>query len=309
MTWSRREFLVTSSLAVTAGALRPASVLGQAPAQTPPPPPVPVFDPIRGGVGTFTARGGTIGWFISPDGVLVIDTQFADTAPLLVEGLKSRTPRKIDLLINTHHHGDHTGGNKVLRPLVTKIVAHANEPELQRKQAVAAKTEDAQAYPDETFKETWKTNLGKEVVTAKYYGPGHTSGDIAIFFESANVVHMGDLMFSTRHPRVDRPSGASIRNWIAALERVTKEYPSDAIYIFGHAKVGMPVKGTRADLLGFRDYFTGVLDYVQKGIATGKSADEITKVTVVPGFAGFEGNPTGTLQAAYEELTTKTVPS
>jgi glyoxylase-like metal-dependent hydrolase (beta-lactamase superfamily II) len=309
MIWSRRQFLVTSSLAATAGTLRPASLFGQAPAQTPPPAPVPVFEELRGGVGTFTARGGTIGWFVSPDAVVVVDSQFADTAPLLVNGLKARTPRKIDVLLNTHHHGDHTGGNQALRPMVTKIVAHANEPELQRKQAVTAKTEDRQVYPDETFKDSWKANVGNEVVSAKYYGPGHTSGDIAIFFEKANVVHMGDLMFSTRHPRVDRPSGASIRNWIVTLEKVTKEHPADAIYIFGHAKVGMPLKGSRADLLGFRDYFTGVLDYVQKGIAAGKSADEITKVTVVPGFAGFEGNPTNTLLAAYEELTAKTIPS
>jgi glyoxylase-like metal-dependent hydrolase (beta-lactamase superfamily II) len=304
MTFSRREFIVTSSLAVTAGTLRNVSVFGQAPAQTPPPA-VPVFEAMRGNVGTFTARGGTIGWLVAPDAVLIIDTQFPDTAQMLLDGLKSRTSRKIDLLISTHHHADHTGGNKVVRPSVTKIVAHANEPELQKKQAIAAKNEDVQVYPDETFKDTWKANLGNEVVSAKYYGRGHTSGDIVVFFEKANVVHMGDLMFSNRHPRVDRPAGASIKNWIVALEQVTKDHSADTAYIFGHAKMGMPVKGTRADLLGFRDYLTGLLDYVQKGVAAGKSADEITKVTVVPGFAGFEGNPTGPLQAAYEELTVK----
>jgi cyclase len=304
MSLSRREFIVASSLAVTAGALRPASVLAQQP-PAPAPPTVPVFDAVRGNVGTFTARGGTIGWYVAPDAVIVIDSQFPDTAQMFLDGLKSRTQRKIDVFINTHHHGDHTGGNKVLRPSVTKMVAHANEPALQKTQAVAAKSEDAQAYPDETFKDSWNVKAGKEVVSAKYYGPGHTSGDIAVFFENANVVHMGDLMFTTRHPRVDRPSGASIRNWIVALEKVTKEHAADTIYISGHSKVGLPVKGSRADVLAFRDYFSALLDYVQKGISAGKSADEITKVSALPGFTGFEGNPTGTLQMAYEELTVK----
>jgi cyclase len=305
MPLSRREFIVTSSLAVTAGAFRPAVLLGQQAPAAPAPPVVPTFDAVRGNVGTFTARGGTIGWFVAPDAVLVIDSQFPDTAQMFLDGLKSRTQRKIDVFINTHHHGDHTGGNKILRPSVVKMVAHENEPGLQKKQAAAAKTEDAQAYPDETFKDSWKVNVGNEVVTAKYYGPGHTSGDVAVFFERANVVHMGDLMFSNRHPRVDRPSGASIRNWIVLLDKVTKEHGADTIYIFGHAKVGMPIRGSRAELLAFRDYFTAVLDYVQKGISAGKSADEITKVAALPGFTGFEGAPTGTLQMAYEELTAK----
>jgi hypothetical protein len=116
---------------------------------------------------------------------------------------------------------------------------------------------------------------------------------------------MGDLMFGARHPRVDRPSGASIRNWIVILETVTRDHNADTAYIFGHAKAGMPLTGTRADLLAFRDYFTGLLDYVQKGVAAGKTADQITKVQAVPGFPAYEGNPTGTLQMAYEELTAK----
>lgn len=302
MSWTRREFIVTSSLAVTAGALRPASVFGQ---QPPAAPVVPTFGPIRRNVGTFTARGGTIGWLIAPDGVVVVDSQFADTAQMLLDGLKPRTQRTIDLLINTHHHGDHTGGNKTMRPSVVKMVGHANQPGLQKKQAANAKTEDAQAYADETFKDAWKADLGGEIVSANYYGPGHTSGDIAIRFERANVVHMGDLMFKHRHPRVDRPAGASIRNWIVTLEKVTSEHDADTAYIFGHAKAGLPVTGTRADLLGFRDYFTALLDYVQKGIAAGKSVDEIAKIAALPAFPDHEGAPTGTLQMAYEELTAK----
>jgi glyoxylase-like metal-dependent hydrolase (beta-lactamase superfamily II) len=300
---NRRDFILRSSLAVAAGALGSTRLFGQqAPAAAPQPPTVPVFTPIRRNVGTFTARGGTMGWLVTPDAVLVIDSQFADTAQMFLDGLKTRTPRKIDLLLNTHHHPDHTGGNKVLRPMVAKIVAHENVPGLQKKQAAAAKTEDAQAYADETFKDGWKVDIGKEKVSTKYYGPGHTSGDAVIFFQQANIVHMGDLMSHQRHPRVDRPAGASIRNWLVSLEKVTKDHSNDTIYIFGHSKVGAPVTGPKQDLLALRDYFSAMLDYVQKGIAAGKSADEIIKAGM-PQFAQNEGTPA--LQVCYDELTAK----
>jgi cyclase len=304
MSWSRREFIVTSSLAAAAGTLQQVNVFGQQqPAGAPPPAPaVPKFEPLRRNLGVFTARGGTIGWLVAPDAVLVIDSQFADTAQMFLDGLKPRTQRKIDLLINTHHHPDHTGGNKTLQPAVTKIVAHANVPGLQRKQAAAQKTEANQAYADTTFSDAWKVDIGNEVVSAKYYGAGHTGGDGVIFFERANIVHMGDLMSHQRHPRIDRPSGASIRNWLLTLEKVVKDHSADTIYIFGHAKVGAPVTGPGKDLLVVRDYFSAMLDYVQKGIAAGKSAEEITKGTL-PAYTDHEGMPQ--LQVAYDELTAK----
>ena len=291
----------TSSAALAVGAFGPSLIFAQAPAA---PPATPVFTPVRRNVGIFTARGGTMGWLVTPDAVLVIDSQFADTSQMFLDGLKTRTPRRIDLLLNTHHHPDHTGGNKVLRPSVAKIVAHQNAPALQRKQAAAQKTEDAQAYADETFTDTWKANVGDEVVSAKYYGAGHTSGDAVYFFERANIVHMGDLMSHQRHPRVDRPAGASIRNWLVSLEKVVKDHNADTIYIFGHSKVGAPVTGPKGDLLALRDYFSAMLDYVQKGIKAGKSAEEIVKAGM-PKFAENEGQPQ--LQVAYDELTAKKV--
>ena len=301
MRFNRREFVLTSSSALAAGVFGPSTLFAQqaAPAA---PPTVPVFAPLRRNVGIFSARGGTMGWLVSPDAVLVVDSQFADTSQMFLDGMKSRTQRKFDLLLNTHHHPDHTGGNKVLRPSVAKIVAHQNAPALQRKQAAAQKSEDNQAYADETFTDTWRATVGDEVVSAKYYGAGHTSGDAVFFFERANIVHMGDLMSHQRHPRVDRPSGASIRNWLVSLERVVKDHNADTIYIFGHAKVGAPVTGSGKDLLTLRDYFSSMLDYVQKGISAGRSAEEILKGSV-PGFADSEGMPQ--LQVAYDELSAK----
>jgi len=301
MQWNRRQFVTTSSLGLI-GVLGHRSLLAQTPAGQPPT--VPVFAEVRRNISVFTARGGTIGFLVTPDAVVVIDSQFADTAPMFLEGLKPRTSRRIDFLINSHHHGDHTGGNKVLQPSVAKIVAHTNVPGLQRKAAAAQKSEANQAYADTTFDKDWKATVGKEVIRARHYGPAHTGGDIVISFEQANVAHMGDLMSFQRNPRADRPAGASIRNWVAVLENTVKDHAADTIYIFGHSKVGERVTGSSKDLLELRDYFSAMLDLTQKGIAAGKSKDEIVKVAAVPGFERYEGTPTA-LEAAYDELTTK----
>ncbi len=296
MKWNRREFIATSTFGVVGTWLYRAPLFAQQPA-------TPEFTALRGNVGIFTARGGTMGWLINPDAVVVVDSQFADTAQMFLDGLGEHTSRRIDVLVNTHHHGDHTAGNQTLRPSVDQIVAHANVPRLQRRQAAERDTGAAQAYADETFDESWSLDAGGEQVSARHYGPGHTGGDSVIFFEGANVVHMGDLMFNHRHPFVDRPGGASIRNWITTLEQVVADHDSDTTYIFGHSGPGTPLTGSQSVLSGFRDYFTALLEYVEQGIAAGKSAEEIAQVEQLPGFAEYSGQPTRTIGTAYEEIT------
>jgi len=293
MQLTRRDFIVTSSVLLgTAGRL-----FGQAPPATP------RFQTVRGNVGIFTARGGTIGWLITPDGVVIVDSQFADTAATALAGVKERSARPIDLLINSHHHGDHTGGNLVFRPAVGKIVAHSRVPGLMKTVATAAKTEANQAYPDTTFDQTWSVSIGSETVAARHYGPAHTGGDIAVTFQRANVVHMGDLLSSIRHPRADRPAGASVKGWITVMEAVTKDHDADTLYIAGHAKVGTPEVVKRDTLLGFRDYLTAVVDYTQKGVSAGRSADELVKSASLPAaFASYEGSPEFVIRAAHDEL-------
>ncbi len=280
-------------------------------AQQTAPPPVPKFTDIRGNVGYFTARGGAIGYLTAPDGIVVVDSQFPDTAQLCLDGLKGKSPRGIDTLINTHHHGDHTGGNKVFRPAVKRIVSHARVPDLQKAVAVTNKTEADQVYPDTTFSDTWKMTMGGETISARHYGPGHTGGDIVVFFEKANVVHMGDLMFNRLHPRVDRPAGASIANWIETLEQVAAAHSADASYIFGHGKEGSGVLGAKADLMVFRDYLSAVLEITRKGIQAGKSKEEIAKQETLEGFTEFISpipllSLPKVLEVAYDELSAKT---
>ena len=296
MTWDRREFLCTTSLALVGGAFgRPLLAQDAAPR----------FEELRRNVGAFHMRGGTIGWLISDDAVVVVDSQFPDTAEACLNGLKTRSSRMIDALVNTHHHGDHTGGNKVFRPAVRQIVAHANVTMLQQRQASQRGTEADQEYPDTTFDETWRMDVGDEVVSAKHYGPAHTGGDVAVTFERANVVHMGDLMFNRRDPFVDRPGGARIRGWMDTLPQVIDDHDNDTLYIFGHAGEGFLVTGGGADLMVQRDYFAAVLEHVGNGLAAGRSQEQIASLERLPGMDDHAGTPESlarVLDVAHEEL-------
>ena len=271
--------------------------------------PVTEFRALRRNVGVFTGRGGTIGWLSNPSGLAVVDTQFPDTAAVFLTGLPERSDRTIDVVINSHHHGDHTSGNPVFRAAAKNIVAHANVPKLQMAAAEKNGTVEKQVFADTTFAEAWRKDLGDETVTAQYFGPAHTSGDIIVHFEKANVVHMGDLMFNRLYPVIDRPAGASIRHWITVLEEAAKTYPKDAIYIFGHGSAKFGVTGTREDLGVFRDYLSGLLEHVTKEIAAGKVKSEVVTLENLSGFPDFHAplpNRLGSnLGVAYDELMEK----
>jgi glyoxylase-like metal-dependent hydrolase (beta-lactamase superfamily II) len=309
---TRRQFVSASSLSVAAMGLSRLPVIGQTPAAQPPAaqaPPVTKFEEIRRGVGMFSGTGGTIGYLVNGDGAIAIDSQFMPTAEICVAGLKQKAPKGIELLINTHHHGDHTSGNPAFKVVVKKIVAHENCVAWQKKVAEQAGTTAQQAYADTTFKDSWKVDFGGESIHARYLGPGHTSGDAAIFFEKANVLHGGDLLFRRVHPRVDGPAGASVVNWVTILERIASGHNNDTAFIFGHGKDGVAL-GTKADVTYFRDYLSAALDHVRAGIKAGQPKEEIAKLPALKGFEDVgQASPrltlAGVLEAAYDELARK----
>ena len=156
----------------------------------------------------------------------MVDTQFADTAKACLDGLKQKTgDRPLDAVFNTHHHGDHTGGNAVFRAEAKKLIAHANVPELQRRSPRRRRTPPRRPSPTRRSTRPGPRSSATKRSPRSYNGPGHTGGDAIIHFERAHVVHMGDLLFHERHPRVDRAGGASIQNWIVILEKVAKDMP------------------------------------------------------------------------------------
>lgn len=265
------------------------------------------FTTLRRNVGYFTERGGTIGWLASDDAMAVVDSQYPETAQNCLNGLTDRTDQPLNLLVNTHHHGDHTAGNRTFQDVAEKMAAHENVPRLMKQANEESGGEANTAYPTTLYSESWKTDLGDEIIHARYYGPGHTGGDSVVYFEKANVVHMGDLVFNRMNPYTDRPSGASMKNWIEILNTVADEYPSDALYIFGHGKPEFGITGKKEDLGVMRDYLSAIISYVQKGIEQDKSKEELSKIKVLEGFENFLYADFWTLPdnigVAYEELT------
>ncbi|MEY4637480.1 MAG: hypothetical protein RJA55_3278 [Acidobacteriota bacterium] len=301
---NRRTFISTTSAAVaglslgnTAFAFQPAAAA----------PPVTSFTELRRGVGMFSGTGGTIGYLVNTDGAVAVDSQFMNTAEICAAGLKQRAPKGIAMLLNTHHHGDHTGGNKAYG--VSKIVAHANCLKSHKAVTEEARTVDQQAYATATFTDTWTERFGDETIEGRYYGAAHTSGDAVFHFQRANVMHMGDLLFNRAHPNIDRPQGASVANWIKVLEAVSNRATNDTIFIAGHAKDNA-VRNTKAEVMHFRNYLTAVLEHARAGAKAGQSKEEVQKL---PALKGFEDNvsPNARLTLAfvlgicYDEVTAK----
>ncbi len=318
---NRRDFLFQSGAALSLGLLARSPLAAQtppantpAPVAAPPPPPATSFRPLRGNVGLFLGAGGTIGWLSAADALVAVDTQFPKTAEIFLRDMPGRNGRVLDAVINTHHHGDHTGGNGVFRPVTKTFVAQANVRELMRRAAAHSPTPPSEAelaplLPEATFPEAWRHDFGAETISARYFGPAHTRGDIAIHFERANVVHLGDLVFNRLYPVIDRPGGASIRGWIDRLETLTKTYPADAIYLFGHGNAKFGVTGGHPDLLVFRDYLAALLAHVQGEIKAGKKKEQVMQLDNFPGFPDLHVPPgrgnrlPGNLGVAYDELT------
>ena len=316
MSISRRDFLTRSAAALAATSFAQTALAHAlqaqtpAPQQQPPPAWTPVFTPLRRNVGFYTGRpAGTIGYLIDKGAVVVVDSQYPDSALACLDGLNERSRnRGVDLLINTHHHGDHTQGNITFKGATKRILAHARCVELQKE--VAARPGRAGAppppepvYADRTFTDVWREQLGDEWIRGKFYGRAHTSGDIVVTFERANVAHMGDLMFNRRHPVVDRPAGASMKNWISVIEMSVKDHNNDTIYIFGHGGMGQPVTGPRADLMYFRDYMIALLAFVGAQMKSGKTRDDV--IAIRDPLKGFESH--GALTAnilgnAYDDV-------
>ena len=254
------------------------------------------FQELRRNVGLFTGRGGTIGWLDNSDALVAIDAQFPDTAERCVNGLKARGSKSMDLLVNSHHHNDHTAGNEVFAGFTNHIIAHERVPDYQR--AANANSETEPRVADQWFSTRWSGDFGDETLHLFHFGAAHTGGDTISFFEQAQVAHLGDLVFNRAYPYIDPKSGASVRNWVSVLNQIIEELPKETLYIFGHGHADHGITGSWEDIRRKREFLEELLSVTQQAISEGQSKEELSKMELLPGFEDFVG-PNWRLPLSY----------
>ena len=207
--------------------------------------------PVRGPVSMLEGRGGNVGVCAGPDGVWIIDTQFADMAPKLQAAVRELSKEPLRFVINTHWHGDHTGGNESFGALAP-LVAHARVRGRMAQGRAGQAPAPAGALPSVTFEDGLRMYANGEDIEVRHVGPAHTDGDSIVWFHTSNAVHLGDLFFNGRFPFVDLDSGGSVRGLTAAVADLLALLPEDVRIVPGHG----PLAG-KAEL---REYHAMLVD-------------------------------------------------
>lgn len=178
-------------------------------------------------------RGGNIGVSVGDDGVIMIDSQFAPLSPKILAAIKKLSHKDIKFLVNTHHHGDHTGGNGNMSKLGTQIVAHDNV----RKRIKANANQSDESLPIITFSDKLSIHINGEQALIFHVENAHTDGDVMLYFTESNILHTGDTYFNERYPYIDLNSGGSIDGYINAIKSALILIDDDTKIIPGHGKL------------------------------------------------------------------------
>ena len=230
---------------------------------------------VAGNVYMLEGSGGNIGVSVGADGILIVDDQFAPLADKIRAALKELGQGKLRFILNTHWHGDHTGGNVVFGP-EAPIIAHDNVRKrlaTEQKSVVFQRTTPAspkEALPVITFDQSLSVHFNGEEIKVIHYPKGHTDGDSVIFFTISNVVHLGDDFFAGRFPFVDLESGGSIEGLIRNVGEIIGKIPADAKLIPGHGPLS-----TLDDLKSYHRMLQQTTEIVRQKMAAGKTLDQI----------------------------------
>ena len=242
--------------------------------------PTPVEPADRGdGIYMLTGRGGNIGVLSGEDGTFVIDSQYADMAPALLSAIEDISGEaEVRFLLNTHWHGDHTGGNVPMADTGATILAHdgvrtrlttENSSQMGGETRITPPAPEA-AWPLVTYSEEMRVHLNGQTIHIIHLPDAHTDGDSAVYFEEANVLHTGDVMFSGRFPFVDVWSGGTFAGYIKALSTLYDMTNDETRIIPGHGP-----ESTRGDIKSLRDMMIAAVAAVEEEMSGGASLEAV----------------------------------
>ncbi len=249
--------------------------------------------PVAGQISCLFGRGGNIGVSAGSDGVLIVDDQFLDLAPEIEKTLKGFGKGEPAFVVNTHWHGDHTGGNEHFGKKAI-IIAHANvRRRLARDPAVGGNVSEKEvplpALPEITYDDGaaihFAIHFNGEEVRLIHVPGAHTDGDTVVWFTKSNVVHLGDLYFEVGYPFIDTASGGGVEGLLAGLRELLAKLPRDARFIPGHGEV--------TGIEGLEEYLAmidTISQRVREHLKEGWSVDEMVSSGVTEDFDARWGN-------------------
>ena len=231
-----------------------------------------------GSVYMLIGNGGNIGVSAGPDGILIVDDQFASLAPKIQAALKGIADQPVRFVLNTHWHFDHTGGNAPFSK--STIIAHDN---VRKRMAAGASMlgrtippAPAEALPVITFDRSLTVHVNGEDIYALHYAKGHTDGDSIVYFSKSNVLHMGDDFVTYGLPFVDVASGGSVQGMIDNDEKAIQSLPDDVKIIPGHG----PLSG-KADVRKFTGMLRDCVALVAAAQKQGKTLAQMKSENVL----------------------------
>lgn len=219
--------------------------------------------------------GGNIGVSVGSDGVLIVDDQFAEMSAKIEGALSNLNQGKLRFILNTHWHGDHTGGNANFSSDAT-IIAHDNVRNRlmtdQKNDFGESPAKPKEAWPIITFDQSLTVHFNNETIYVLHYPNGHTDGDSVIYFTESNVVHMGDLFFAGMFPFIDLDSGGNALDFIENVGNILDTLPKDVMIIPGHGPLS-----TRDDLVAYHRMLKDSIAFIQQNIKDGINLGNIQK--------------------------------
>jgi glyoxylase-like metal-dependent hydrolase (beta-lactamase superfamily II) len=262
--------------------------------------------PVAEGVWMLQGAGGNIGVSAGEDGVFLVDDQYAPLTPKILAAIKTFSERPVRFVVNTHWHGDHTGGNENLGKGGAVIVAHhtvrkrleaGGFMEIFKREVAPA---PVAALPVVTFGEDLSFHVNGLEIAALHVAPAHTDGDAVVFFRGANVVHLGDIYFNKRYPNIDWGSGGHIDGVIAAVDLVLPMIDDQTKVIPGHGPLS-----NKAELKEYREMLATVSARIKKLIKQRKDLPTIRAAKPTAEFdAAWAGtrNPDEWVEMVYRGL-------